>query len=529
MPTFSVTVKHRGKKYDIDVDPESTGEDFKLQLFSLTAVEPSRQKIILKGLTLKDEVLMKNSGIKPGQSIMMMGTPSDDPAALTRPKEPIKFAEDLEEQGILTLGYPAGIQNLGNTCYLNSTVQLLNAIPELVNSLGPTATPSADAHSQKMYFEFLKMLKSLKSGRETLAPINFLGHFRAVYPQFSERSKTGHGFAQQDAEEAMSQILAFLKRNDSAATGGQKSIIDKYMTGSFKTSITCDEGDDNAELATGSEDFTKLSCHITSSTNHLSDSLKAALTERIEKKSERLGRDAMYTKTMQISRLPRYLTMHFVRFFWKRDTQKKAKIMRKVTFPQELDLVEYCSPELREKLIPVRDKVREVRKDEEDIERSRKRRKTTASTAEPEATRRTAPTTTTDGDTEMGETFKTDAQVDAEKDEALKKAKAELKALLSPELAADEGASQTGIYELRAVVTHQGASADSGHYTAYVKKEAVVDAKTGKKTEDGSWWWFNDDKVSEVGAEKIEGLAGGGETHSALVLLYRSVAPPVDE
>jgi ubiquitin carboxyl-terminal hydrolase 14 len=64
-----------------------------------------------------------------------------------------------------------------------------------------------------------------------------------------------------------------------------------------------------------------------------------------------------------------------VRFFWKRDSQKKAKIMRKVTFPLELDVVEFCTPELRSMLVPVRDRVREIQKDETDIERTRKRRR----------------------------------------------------------------------------------------------------------------------------------------------------------
>ena len=82
----------------------------------------------------------------------------------------------------------------------------------------------------------------------------------------------------------------------------------------------------------------------------------------------------------------------------------------------------------------------------------------------------------------------------------------------------DEGANKSGLYELRGVITHQGASADSGHYTSYVKKTArMVDdpkAPGGKrKEEDGKWWWFNDDKVSEVDAEKIETLSGGGKAH----------------
>jgi ubiquitin carboxyl-terminal hydrolase 14 len=135
-----------------------------------------------------------------------------------------------------------------------------------------------------------------------------------------------------------------------------------------------------------------------------------------------------------------------------------------------------------------------------------------------------------DGDVEMGETFKTDAEWEAEKDASLLQAKKELNALIDPELRKDEGANQSGLYELRAVVTHQGASADSGHYTAYVKKTGPKDPVTGKVgEEDGKWWWFNDDKVTEVTSDKIDALAGGGESHSALILLYKAIPLPTAE
>lgn len=62
------------------------------------------------------------------------------------------------------------------------------------------------------------------------------------------------------------------------------------------------------------------------------------------------------------------------------------------------------------------------------------------------------------------------------------------------------------------MITHQGASADSGHYTAYVKKQNKDNAQTGSKRreEDDKWWWFNDETVTEVEAQKIETLSGGG-------------------
>ncbi|KAK7221586.1 hypothetical protein V2G26_009589 [Clonostachys chloroleuca] len=571
MASIPVIIKHQGKKYEIEVDPTSTGEDFKLQVYSLTNVEPDRQKILIKGGQLKDDADMGKLGLKPKQAIMMMGSPSSGGPALVRPKEAVKFVEDMTEaeQAQQAGATPAGLVNLGNTCYLNSTLQTLRSIPELQTALTtykPTPQTSVLLGPQRdLAAELSKVYRQMGETQGAFPPMGFLGALRAVFPQFAEMSKSGQGYAQQDAEEAWSQIVQQIgqkvkvKESEDAA---EKSFVDKYMSGEFVSELQIDdEGARSAgeKAVVSKEAFYKLNCHIDGQTNHLRDGILAALHEKLNKKSEILGRDADYTKTSKISRAPKYLTVHFVRFFWKRETQKKAKIMRKVTFPHELDIVEFCSDELKKALVPVRDKVREVRKDEEDIERARKRRKRTKQSElddipggsglpsekekkekeqkekekkerERKEVDQAVAAKSSDGDVIMGETFKTDSEIDAEKDAALLAAKKELNALIDPSLRDDDGANQSGLYELRGVVTHQGGSADSGHYTAYVKKTATVDSKTGEKgEEDGNWWWFNDDKVSEVTGDKIQTLAGGGESHSALILLYKAIPLPSAE
>ncbi|CAK7265144.1 deubiquitinating enzyme [Sporothrix epigloea] len=581
-----VVIRHQGKKYEVEVDVSEPGAVFKYQVYSLTGVQPENQKILIKGKQVKDETDMASLGLKSAQAIMVLGQPGAAPVRFEAPAVKTRFVEDMVGAGQSSqdmLAAPSGLTNLGNTCYLNASLQAMRTIPELQDSLiNRTQVDSENSGTTQLARQLRDVFSNLSSSHAPCIPTRFLSTLRSSNPRFAERSRTGQGFAQQDAEEAWTFIVDNLRRTHlvkdeqkalppaleegsvsiattvedvpeegaaASTSNSSVSIIKRYMTGEVQKTLSCDEaeGRTDAGPATTSESFLTLPCHISISINHLRDGLFAGLTEKIEKHSEALGRDAVFTSTLKISRLPKYLTVHFMRFYWKRDIQKKAKIMRKVTFPHELDVSEMCTDELRAKLLPVREKVREVRKEVEEIERTNKKRKHRVSEekhAGATSSKGGAEVNSTPDD-KKGETkgekgtaegedadteYKTDAQIDAEKRASLLKAQEELYQLVRPRLAEDRYANHTGLYQLRAVVSHQGASADSGHYTAFVKKDSIVDPKTGRKSEDdGNWWWFNDDKVTEVGSDRVDALAGGGESHAALILLYGSVPLPLPE
>jgi ubiquitin carboxyl-terminal hydrolase 14 len=79
-----------------------------------------------------------------------------------------------------------------------------------------------------------------------------------------------------------------------------------------------------------------------------------------------LGRNALWTRTTRVHRLPRYLCVQFMRFYAKtaavveegREVVKtvKCKIMRPVSFPEVMDVYDFCSPKVQAALKANRDR-----------------------------------------------------------------------------------------------------------------------------------------------------------------------------
>jgi uncharacterized UBP type Zn finger protein len=72
----------------------------------------------------------------------------------------------------------------------------------------------------------------------------------------------------------------------------------------------------------------------------------------------------------------------------------------------------------------------------------------------------------------------------------------------------------------KAIVTHKGAAADSGHYMGFVKKSVFHPVET-EADDDDDWYKFDDEKVSVFPKEKLGSLDGGGEFPIPLFLFLR--------
>lgn len=452
-------------------------------------VPVSRQKYMVKGGLSDDNATGLSSIIKPGSTVMVLGTP--DAELVSKPKNKSQFIEDLapEQQFQHLNELPIGFQNMGNTCYLNATLQALYRIEPLRDMIleynQQTSGSSADENHKKIVLEMKRCFENLKNkSYKAVMPMVLLTALRKCYPQFAERDPQSGFYKQQDAEELFTQLSQSM-----AQVFGDK-FTDAFSI-NFRTTIK-DSANENDVTVKEDESDAKLQCHISGSTNFLKNGLMESLHEQIEKRSPLTEMNSIYNVDKQITKLPKYLTVQFVRFFWKRSAGKKSKILRKVVFPFQLDVADLLTPEYAKEKIQVREDFRQVDKERVEKERDLKKRKIAETTDGAVMTPREK------YETEM-------AMARSEQEHWVEEFKKKTPKSLQP------GENPSCLYELIGVITHQGANSESGHYQSFIRDDM----------DENKWYNFNDDKVSVVPKEKIEGLAGGGESDSALILIYK--------
>ncbi|TFJ86463.1 hypothetical protein NSK_002120 [Nannochloropsis salina CCMP1776] len=494
---------------EVPLDTTGTALTFKQHVYELTGVPVPRQKLMCKGawkLALKDDDDLSKLSIKDGAAVTLIGTAD----VVKEPVEKVVFVEDMAQADQAKTGaiLPAGLRNLGNTCYLNSTLQCLRYVPELRQALNRYT--GTGANEQPFLTNALKDTFNLLDGNtEPVPPMQFVMLLRQQFPQFAQQSR-GH-FMQQDADEFMNELLTSLAANLRDAYGlpsleDAGNFVDALFGMEVEDTLSCAESE--AEKPVVKRDHVrKLVCNIQGGAgsdvkiNYLHEGVKLALEGTIEKQSEVLGRDAVWNKTTRIARLPRYLCVQFMRFFWKAtpDSQDhagvKCKSLRTVTFPETLDMFDFCNKTLQDRLMITRGR------DVDNILGKDSKKK---------------------GDGLGGDGADPEAKGEESSGNGSSEEEAALQAALAMSMAdsVDEAVPPApcgpglpidfkGLYELFGVVTHKGRTADGGHYMGWVRQKG------------DDWLVFDDEDVSECKTAEVLQLSGGGDWHMAYLCFYR--------
>lgn len=263
----------------------------------------------------------------------LMGTPAEDVFVRVQTEAP-KFAQAANAilSSVKHNEMEVGYVNLGNTCFLGAILAML----ENSADFRQTIIHGSDLSGMERLLQVLWLRKSRFSTGDPTAVLQECGR---ANPVLTQRASDGMGFQQQDADEALSALMNHLTR-------GSMDIFRIWLSKRLQR---------GEEAPTeGKESEFKLHCYLGTSAKPVSNiyqGLELALNEDIV--SEESG--IVTKKSLKLTKiLPKFLIIHMVRFEWKRANDLartracKAKILKRIDYPDVLDMFNFCDDELKD-------------------------------------------------------------------------------------------------------------------------------------------------------------------------------------
>eukprot|EP00798_Chlamydomonas_sp_ICE-L_P019858 gene19858-26553_t len=272
-----------------------------------------------------------------------------------------------------------GLQNLGNTCYMNSILQSLNAVPELVSWFCNAASSSQNKWTSKAvvapsYAELISLMWLKPGERGVVSPSAFMRKVAKI------DSRWGDG-SQQDSQEFLHSLLGALQTETNRVVGKPKyreldlkgpeeeqameaetyarlwndSVVDDIFGGLLQSSLVCQHCKRESHCF---DPFVDLCVPIPNSKSGVSlqDCLRSFVeTEKLDGsesyKCEQCKTQQPHTKRLQIYKYPRVLVLTLKRFSSRSSNslfsrfRSASKNNTAVALDAEyLDITPFCNP-----------------------------------------------------------------------------------------------------------------------------------------------------------------------------------------
>ena len=227
-----------------------------------------------------------------------------------------------------------GLKNLGSTCYLNAIIQCLVNTDTFIQSLKMSEKLKLDQTGLGGELLFLSLV--LKSGQCRYVSPNTFRH------KLAESRQIFRGSEQQDAQEALLNILDMIESELITHKDGNEHLVEEIFDGKMTTDVKCT----NCHKKSTKEDvFRYLQLEIPKSKNRseikLEDCIDKFLQSQLidDKPCKDCENSMKAKKDIRISQVPEVLIIQLKRF--SHDGRWQTKVHKNIHYPKQLDMGRY--------------------------------------------------------------------------------------------------------------------------------------------------------------------------------------------